>query len=200
MALRAVEHEAQALPRRRERAALDDLAIGLAVEEVPYFGDNLVHDPDLIGGFLALHRGLESGRDGFRNQERLVATFGNLFRRHGSGGRRIDAPPRDRILLERVTERMQGDYASELKLASLAEGVGLSIFQLIGLFRRTVGLTPHVYLTQIRLAAACRQLRQGQSPAEVAATVGFYDQSALNRHFKRCYGITPMQFARAATA
>jgi AraC-like DNA-binding protein len=32
----------------------------------------------------------------------------------------------------------------------------------------------------------------------VATDVGFYDQSALNRHFKRCYGITPMQFSRAA--
>ena len=31
-----------------------------------------------------------------------------------------------------------------------------------------------------------------------ATGVGFYDQSALNKHFKRCYGITPTQFARAA--
>ena len=28
--------------------------------------------------------------------------------------------------------------------------------------------------------------------------LGFYGQSALTRHFKRCYGITPFQFARAA--
>ena len=28
----------------------------------------------------------------------------------------------------------------------------------------------------------------------------FYDQSALNKHFKRCYGITPRQLARAAAA
>ena len=36
--------------------------------------------------------------------------------------------------------------------------------------------------------------------ADVATGVGFYDQSALNKHFKRCYGITPTQFARAAAA
>ncbi|HWK68136.1 MAG TPA: hypothetical protein VNS34_24700 [Rhizobiaceae bacterium] len=30
-----------------------------------------------------------------------------------------------------------------------------------------------------------------------ATESGFYDQSALTRHFKRCYGITPLQFARA---
>ena len=47
---------------------------------------------------------------------------------------------------------------------------------------------------------ACRQLRHAPVLAEVATAVGFYDQSALNKHFKRCYGITPAQFARAAAA
>ena len=46
----------------------------------------------------------------------------------------------------------------------------------------------------------CRQLRHDPVLADVAAAVGFYDQSALNKHFKRCYGITPLQFARAAAA
>jgi AraC-like DNA-binding protein len=69
---------------------------------------------------------------------------------------------------------------------------------LIGLFRRSTGLTPHTYLTQIRLATACRLLRHGMALAEAATAVGFYDQSALTKHFKRCYAITPLQFQRAA--
>ena len=47
---------------------------------------------------------------------------------------------------------------------------------------------------------ACRRLRHAPVLADVATGVGFYDQSALNKHFKRCYGITPTQFARAAAA
>jgi AraC-like DNA-binding protein len=47
---------------------------------------------------------------------------------------------------------------------------------------------------------ACRHLRQARPLADVATDVGFYDQSALTKHFKRCYGITPLQFARAAAA
>lgn len=95
---------------------------------------------------------------------------------------------------------MRADYAQDLHLEELARDVGLSTFQLIGLFKRAVGLTPHAYLTQVRLSAACRHLRHAQPIAEVAADVGFYDQSALTKHFKRCYGITPLQFARAAAA
>lgn len=182
------------------RLALDQLAAGLGIERVPYFTRNIFGDRDLIAAFLAMHRAIEEGRDVFRERELLVGSFGRLFRRHGSGGDRIRPAPVDRQILARVRERMHADYASELRLEDLAAGVGLTAFQLIGLFKRTVGLTPHAYLTQVRLNMACRRLRRGPVLADVAAAVGFYDQSALNKHFKRCYGITPRQFARAAAA
>ena len=90
-----------------------------------------------------------------------------LFQRHGSGRTRIKAPPRDRILLARVIERMRAEYATDLRLEDLAASVGLTTFQLIGLFKRTVGLTPHAYLTQVRLGMACRHLRHSPVLAEV---------------------------------
>ena len=180
------------------REALDRVARELGIEAVPYFTRNMFGDPDLIDGFLAMHRAIEQGQDVFRERELLVGTFGRLFLRHGSGGGRIEPAPRDRMLLNRVIERMRADYANDLRLEELAASVGLTTFQLIGLFKRTTGLTPHAYLTQIRLGMACRRLRHSRAIAEVATDVGFYDQSALTRHFKRCYGITPLQFARAA--
>jgi len=48
------------------------------------------------------------------------------------------------------------------------------------------------------LGAARRELARAVPIALVAPSSGFYDQAALTRHFKRCYGITPRQFARAA--
>ena len=179
------------------QAALDRVAEGLGIEKVPYFTRNVFGDPDLIEAFLAMHHAIEEGRDFFRERELLIGSFGRLFQRHGSGGRRIAPAPTDRQILARVQERMHAEYASELRLEELAAEVGLTTFQLIGLFKRTVGLTPHAYLTQVRLNMACRKLHRAPALADVATSVGFYDQSALNKHFKRCYGITPRQFARA---
>jgi AraC-like DNA-binding protein len=178
--------------------AIDAVARGLGIDAVPYFIANRFPDRDLIDAFLRLHHALEGGADLFEEQERLIGTFGVLFRRHGSGGGRIAPAPRDRVLLRGAIEVMQARHSEALHLDALAAAVGLTTFQLIGLFRRTTGLTPHVYLTQVRLNAACRHLRRGIRPAEVAFVCGFYDQSALNRHFKRSFGITPLQFARAA--
>ncbi len=180
------------------RMALDQVAEGLGIEQVPYFTRNIFTDPDLIDVFLVMHHAIEDGRDVFHERELLVGSFGRLFKRHGSGGGRIRPPPVDRQLLARVRERMHAEYAANLRLEDLAAEIGLTTFQLIGLFKRTTGLTPHAYLTQIRLNMACRQLRSSPALADVATAVGFYDQSALNKHFKRCYGITPLQFARAA--
>ena len=183
------------------RQALDRLARELGITEVPYFTRNTISDSDLIASFLAMHQSLEVGHDVFRERELLVGGFGELFRRHGSGRVRIDGGCRDRVLFRRVQERMRSSHAQDLKLEELAAGVGLTTFQLIGLFKRCTGMTPHAYLTQVRLGAACRMLRRRPyAIAEVATGVGFYDQSALTRHFKRCYGITPLQFAKAAAA
>jgi len=41
-------------------------------------------------------------------------------------------------------------------------------------------------------------LARGMPQAEVAASVGFYDQSLLHRHFKRILRLTPGAFARGA--
>ncbi|HLJ19600.1 MAG TPA: AraC family transcriptional regulator [Stellaceae bacterium] len=180
------------------QSAIDTVAAELGIEAVPYFTENLFRDADLIEGFLSLHRALEEGRDVFHERELLVETFGSLFERHGSGGGRIDAAPRDQALLRTAIDHMRARYADDLRLQDLAAPAGLTTFQIIGLFSRATGLTPHAYLTQVRLGAACRGLRSGLPIADVAAATGFYDQSALTRNFKRCYGITPRQFAKAA--
>jgi AraC-like DNA-binding protein len=185
--------------------ALHRLTGDLGLAGLPYFPRNMLADPALAGELAGLHRllgGSGPGRPGggLESGERLVTAFGRLFRRHGAGGGRQPAAPRDIVLTRRVVELMRDRLADDLRLADLAGPVGLTPFQLIGMFNRTVGLSPHAYLTQVRLGEACRRLRRGAGIADTAAATGFYDQSALTRHFKRSYGITPLQFARATAA
>ncbi|MGI6854986.1 AraC family transcriptional regulator [Mesorhizobium sp. 1B3] len=180
-----------------EQESLRAVAEALGVDALPYFIRNLHTDSDLIGGFLLLHRALEEGADLFRQRELLVSTFGRLFRRHGSGGGRIEPPPRDRMLVAKANAILEDRYADPLRLEAVAAQVGLTQFQLIGLYNRVLGMTPHNYLTQTRLRRARQLLAIGRPIADAATDSGFYDQSALTRHFKRCYGITPLQFTRA---
>jgi len=75
--------------------------------------------------------------------------------------------------------------------------VHLSPFHLARLFKQVLGVSPHQYLIQVRVNSARSLLSAGsgeRSLAEIAAAVGFADQSHLTRHFKRITGITPRQF------
>jgi len=182
-----------------EQAALDDAMQSLGIRELPSFRQNIFHDRTLIADFLRLHHTLDdASTDQLPQRELLVGTFGRLVRRYGSSGGSVAIAPRDQVILRSVTDLMRERYSERLTLCDLASAAGLTQFQLIGLFRSGVGMTPHAYLTQIRLGAARRELARAVPIALVAPSSGFYDQAALTRHFKRCYGITPRQFARAA--
>lgn len=181
--------------------AIEVITTDLGIARPAYFMRNVLGDPDLIAAFARLHRLLDDGRDPLEERELLVASFGRLFARHGDGTRSIPAAPRDQAAVSRVAKRMASQHAEAgLSLNEMGLWVDMTPFQLIHLFKRTVGLTPHAYLTQLRLKAAIRQLKAGAPIAEAALASGFYDQSALNRHFKRSFGITPLQYQRAGAA
>ena len=65
--------------------------------------------------------------------------------------------------------------------------------------RSSFGISPHVYVTGRRLDAARARILEGQPLADVAASVGFYDQAHLTRRFKRFLGVTPGLFGRGGS-
>lgn len=82
-------------------------------------------------------------------------------------------------------------------LDGLANAAGLSKFQTLRDFTRATGLTPHAYLVQRRIDLAREMIKSGDSLADIASATGFADQSHLNRHFVRAFGMTPGRYARA---
>ncbi|WP_177234344.1 AraC family transcriptional regulator [Bradyrhizobium sp. cf659] len=181
------------------RPAIGDLARRFGTDTLPHLQESMLDDGDLIGRFERLHRVLETEQDDLLADELVADAFGRLFERYGDG-RRAKIPAGRDAVVTRLIALMREHHAEHLSLDQLAGLAGLTSFQLIGLFKRTVGLTPHAYLVHIRLNAACRFLRRGHSLADSALAAGFCDQAALNKHFRRCYGITPLQFAQAARA
>jgi AraC-like DNA-binding protein len=80
-------------------------------------------------------------------------------------------------------------------VALLARRVGMSRSAFTDGFLSTVGETPFRYITLIRLALACQQLRcEGLSILEIAGQVGYGSDIAFIRTFKRVYGMTPTEY------
>jgi AraC family transcriptional regulator len=110
---------------------------------------------------------------------------------------RDGALPRAR--LRAVAEYIEGHLDASPTLGQMAAVAGLSPYHFARQFKGATGLPPHQYVLTRRVEQAKRLLQAGpQSLAEVAAHVGFSDQSQFTRHFKRLVGVTPGQFRTPA--
>lgn len=157
----------------------------------------LYQDPHLAGLLVKAHASLDEQRavSLLERQANWWGAMGMLVGRYGESAQTFGEARREAHKMAQVREYLEANYERDISVDELAELVGLSRYYLTRAFCKEFGLPPHAYATQVRLLAAKRLLATGHNAASAAAAVGFYDQSHLNRLFKRAYGITPGKYA-----
>lgn len=171
---------------------LEDVT-GKPVRGTPSFGIQLLQDSALAGAFQDAHRTLEEGGGALESSQAMFQVLDAMFSRHGSA---IIMPVEtaERSAVQRARDYLVENYAEDVGLEELAAIAGLSRAHLIRAFRREFHITPHSFLTDIRIRQARRRLREGSQPAEIALECGFADQAHFTRHFKARTGVTPGQY------
>jgi len=106
--------------------------------------------------------------------------------RGGLTGRRL------RIALDYI----QDSLGQRMSLHALAASVGISSRHFERAFRQAVGVPPHAYVTEQRLAAARHLLlaQPGLTIEDIARRVGFSSSSHLATAFRRQTGVSPRAF------
>ncbi len=93
---------------------------------------------------------------------------------------------------ERVLNFVSERYGRTIQLEELAEQAGLSPFHFSRVFKKTIGQTPHQFVTSYRVEQAKRQLADPEEPLiDIAMACGFSDQAHFTRVFKQLTGRTP---------
>ena len=92
---------------------------------------------------------------------------------------------------------IENHYAEPLSVADLARMEALSTSQFRRCFREVFGTPPHVFITNVRIQAACRALATTDaSIARIAAECGFCDQSYFTKRFRASVGTSPVRYRR----
>jgi AraC family transcriptional regulator len=105
----------------------------------------------------------------------------------GLSGRRLKA------VLDFIEENLQ----RRMTLRHLAERSGVSIRHFERAFRQSIGVPPHRYVLERRIAAAQNLLRRTHLTIdEIAAQAGFDSSSHLALTFRRRFGCSPAAFRR----
>jgi AraC-like DNA-binding protein len=150
----------------------------------------LAADDERGAAFQRLHDAVAAGADRFTLACAIAETMVALTEIEDPGRREPTRPVRRALAM--IRERL----AETVTLDELAQHAGLDKFHLCRAFRAQIGMPPHAYLTRLRIMQAKELLAAGAKPKDIAPRVGLYDQSQLNRHFRRIVGMTPGQFAR----
>jgi len=100
--------------------------------------------------------------------------------------------------LRRVRAYMDGHIGERISLDELARQAGVSRFHFARQFRLSTGESPMGYLRRVRIERSKSILQTRDTTiAEVAARLGFSDQSHFTRIFGRLVGVSPGSFARS---
>lgn len=99
--------------------------------------------------------------------------------------------------MQTITDYIAAHYAEPLDTSQLAKLIQAATTSFHRKFTQILGVTPNEYITTIRLNAARKLLEEtDQLVADIATTVGFYDQSHFTKAFKKARGLTPGAYRR----
>lgn len=105
----------------------------------------------------------------------------------------------DLVLLRRVRDRIDREYASPLDIEALARGVNLSSGHLSRAFKLAYGEAPYRYLMTRRIERAMTLLRRDDlSVTEICFAVGFSSLGTFSTRFSELVGVSPSVYRRGA--
>ena len=93
---------------------------------------------------------------------------------------------------------MEDNYMSSISIEELSKVVNLSPFHFTRLFKQEAGMSPHAYITQLRVNRAQDLILRGESLLGIAYELGFADQSHFSRTFLKLTGVSPVKFNTAS--
>ena len=167
----------------------------LEKQTTPFFSKPVLFDPALIKAYLQLVQVLETTGSRLERESLFLRLLANLIRNHASERMPVAREGFERKAVGRVRDYLIAHYEQNVSLEHLAQVAQLSKFYLNRVFSAELGLPPHAFQTQVRVAKAKTLLREGLEISQVALLTGFADQSHLNRHFKRLVGVTPGEYS-----
>jgi len=171
---------------------------------IRYAGDLFIPDrpipisPDVHLDHAELLSEVRAGIDEAELDARVTWLIGRLVETTTPGrltARRPATARSHQRIVNHLREAIAADPAS-LNLQRYAAELGHTPFHISRVFRLAMGTTLTQHRNEVRVAAAIDQIGQGQRLADLAAQLGFADQSHLARVLQRAVQLSPGRLRR----
>lgn len=157
--------------------------------ELPGFSQNVIWDEEINLFLRPLHDSIMSGSSEFCKEENLLLLLSILIQNYGQPFK--ECIPECGEEIEKACSFMEQHYADHIYLDQICRCAGLSKSTLLRAFTKFRGVTPYLYLENIRIGKAKKLLEQGIPTVEAAMQTGFSDQSHFTNYFSSFIGLSP---------
>ena len=155
----------------------------------------MIFDKEIINDYLKLHFSLANSRTTLEKEVVILEMLAKLVNRHSQEKEIFANFGREHRAVRKIRNYIIDHYDQQISLKTLSKLVNLSQFHLNRVFSKEIGMPPHKFQTQVRIAKAKELIKQGFSLSDVAIITGFADQSHFNRHFKKLMKVTPSEYS-----
>ena len=99
-------------------------------------------------------------------------------------------------LPSRISNFIVNNYAQELRVEEIAQDFNISRAYLNRIFNERYGMPVKSYILQVKMSNAKKLLSSGYSIAETSSLVGYSDQFAFSKSFKKYFGKPPLEYKK----
>ncbi len=166
----------------------------LGGKPLPFIEGGISLDPQLYQVTSRLLGDLDNALDPLEYQDTIYDLANALDVASGSGceGRKNF----DYQAASLAQQFLADNLHQNITLDDLERITGRDRWKLSRDFSALYGTSPYRYLVMRRLEQACAMMVRDHPLSQVAMACNFADQSHMNRHFKKTYGMTPKQWLK----
>ncbi|NQZ86526.1 MAG: AraC family transcriptional regulator [Colwellia sp.] len=161
----------------------------LGGKSLPFIDGGISDDQQLYLALCGIFDDMERPLKGLEYEESLYDLAISMDRITCTKSQNKKRP--DYKAAELAREYINANLNQTIDLETLEQISGRDRWKLTRDFRALFGTSPYRYLIMRRLERARTMLLTGTSAADAAIACNFSDQSHMNRHFKKTYGLTP---------
>lgn len=148
-------------------------------------------DGIMYSDILSLFDKLENSQLDLENESKMISYISLLMKvtdnKEYSKGMKTE---KIRLIRDYIDE----NYLTNIMISDLSRISKMSKYSLIRQFENSLGLTPHQYITNLRVNYAKNLLKGNKNLSEIAVESAFYDQSHFIKCFKEYTGVTPKKY------
>jgi len=162
---------------------------------------NIIDEKSIYDALIKSFQKILFNKESLKN-ESVEDILVDIFRKYSQADtgeeKNTDEIKDENTLLNNVEKYILSNIENQITLKDIAREVGYNESYIIRVFKKKFGLTPHAFIVNKKVNQAKNKLLKSDeiNLAQLASEVGFYDQSHLNKTFKRVFAKSPNNYKK----